>query len=327
MFQDHSTALVVYEDRPEYEVGLKLLISSLSVYAANTAIDVHIFAPKATPEFRRWLCDRPVDVHYEVPGSAAGFNVKPDVLLWALDQGYQQAIWLDDDIILTRSLPKALLGQAPEVIVTAEISRSFETRACVVPWGFTLGRTFPINPSACCFRVTPFHRDLLQHWKKLVDSSEYRHWQSQPREQRPAHMVGSDAVLHALLGAETYQSIPVYMLRRGRDIAQCLIPSWYTPLHRLMSLVWGVPPLIHAIGRKPWLPDSSSYRIYQALSPYACAARQFQRQLSNTTWLKIPQGWAVWHGLTRGHPALTSLPFAFTRPSLKELLRRGLTGL
>ncbi|MGF1535706.1 MAG: hypothetical protein ACFB4J_04325 [Elainellaceae cyanobacterium] len=326
MVQDYSTALVIYEDRPAYEVGLKLLISSLATYAPDIA--VHVFAPNATADFRTWLSDRPVTLHDEVPGSSSGFNVKPDVLLWALAQGYHQALWLDDDIILTRPLPPPLLTQPPEVLVAAEISRTFRTKACVTPWGFSLGRTFPVNLSACCFRVTQRHRHFLEHWRTLLSSPEYRHWQTQPRDQRPTHMIGSDAVLHALLGSETYRSIPIYSLKKGRDIAQCLLPSWYAPARRMMSLVWGVPPLIHAIGLKPWLPHTSGHRVYQALSPYSCAARHFKAELGpDTAWLDIPRGWAAWHGLMQGHPALTTLPFAFTRPSVKQVLKRSLSSL
>ncbi len=325
MLKDRSTALVIYEDRPRYEVGLKLLTTSLLVYASD--VDVHIFAPNATPDFRQWISDRPVNGHYWSPGNSSGFNVKPDALLWALERGYQQAIWLDDDIILTHPLPQLLLNQPAEVMVAAEISRTFQTASCVTPWGFELGRKFPVNPSACCFRVTPSHRSFLHHWKALLDSPDYRHCQTQPRKQRPTHMLGSDAVLHAMLGSKTYRAIPIHLLKMGRDIAQCPTPSHYGPLQRLMSLWWGVPPLIHAIGRKPWLPEAA-HQIYQSLSPYACASQRFRSELGgNATWLDVPQRWATWYRLMRGHPSLTTLPFAFARPNLKALMHRFLNAV
>lgn len=320
MTHECSTAIVIYEDRPHYEVGLKLLTTSLLNHAPN--VDIHVFAPNATADFRQWVGDRAVAAHYWSPSTSAGFNVKPDALLWALQQGYQQAIWLDGDIIVTQSLPDQLLRQPLETMVLAEISRRFKTQDCVAPWDLPSGRTFPINPSACCFRVTAYHYNFLQHWKALISTPDYRYWQSQPREQRPAHMVGSDAVLHALLGSETYQTMPLHLLKMGKDIAQCLSPGHYTVWHRLMSLFWGVPPLVHAIGRKPWLvPESSASKTYQALSPYACCARQCEQALGEqTSWLAIPKRWQLWHRLTRNHPALTSLPFAFRRLGLRRKL-------
>ncbi|MEO0408057.1 MAG: hypothetical protein AAF289_11975, partial [Cyanobacteria bacterium P01_A01_bin.135] len=315
--QECSTAIVIYEDRPDYETGIKLLTSSLLSHASN--IDIHIFAPNATPDFRRWVGDRPVSAHYWSPSPAAGFNVKPDTLLWALEQGYKQVIWLDDDIIVTRPLPDALLLQPPTVMVLAEISRRFKTRDCVALWDLPFGRSFPVNPSACCFRVTAEHIGFLQRWKDLINAPDYCYWQSQPRQQRPIHMVGSDAVLHALLGSQFYQDIPLHLLRMGRDIAQCITPSHYTVGQRLMSLWWGVPPLVHAIGRKPWLAvNDSEARL--ALSPYACCARRLKALKGEAAWLTVPARWALWRRLTRDHPALLSLPLAFTRPSIRRSL-------
>ncbi|MEO0407906.1 MAG: hypothetical protein AAF289_11195, partial [Cyanobacteria bacterium P01_A01_bin.135] len=39
-------------------------------------------------------------------------------------------------------------------------------------------------------------------------------------------------------------------------------------------------------------------------------------------WLTVPARWALWRRLTRDHPALLSLPLAFTRPSIRRSLSR-----
>jgi hypothetical protein len=78
-----------------------------------------------------------------------------------------------------------------------------------------------------------------------------------------------------------------------------------------MSLIYGLPPLIHAIGTKPWLATGKQ-RVYQVLSPYACVARQYIGALgADYQWLDLPKNLArVWHDLVNQHPALASLPFA-----------------
>ncbi|ACK72698.1 hypothetical protein PCC7424_4331 [Gloeothece citriformis PCC 7424] len=93
----NDTAIVIYEDRPNYETGVKLLI--LSLEANCPQVNIHVFTPNATENFQSWINHRSATLHLKSPSKAKGWNVKPDVLLWALDQGYSQAIWMDSDMV------------------------------------------------------------------------------------------------------------------------------------------------------------------------------------------------------------------------------------
>ncbi len=318
--RDSDTAVVIYENRPNYEIGVKLLV--VSIEANFPEASIHVFAPNATADLQNWVSDHRVSLHKQVPTEATGFNVKPDVLLWALDQGYGRAIWMDTDMILSRSLPKVLLEQPDDVLVASELPGlgGFTTHDRTIPWGLELGRSFPRDPSNCCMWVTQSHRTFLEHWREMLRDPNYQHWQTRPRNERPIHFIGSDSSFIALLGAKNYQAMSVKLLRYGRDIAQCLTLRGYTVTQRVMSLIHGMPPVIHAMGVKPWLAKDSE-RIYQSVSPYACVARRYKDVLNETQqdWLEPPRSWVGWwYKLVRGHPALSGLPFA-VRAQVKSI--------
>jgi hypothetical protein len=318
--RDSDTAVVIYENRPNYEIGVKLLVVSLEANFSEASI--HVFAPNATADLQSWVSDHRVSLHRQVPTEATGWNVKPEVLLWAVDQGYKRAIWMDSDIIVSRSLPKVLLEQPDNVLVASELPglRGFTTHDRTIPWGLEPGRSFPRDPSTCCSRVTQSHRAFLERWREMLRDPDYQRWQRCPGKERPIHAYGDDGPFIALLGAKKYEAIPVRLLRYGQDIAQCLTPRGYTVAQRVISLINGVTPIIHAMGVKPWLAKDSE-QIYQSVSPYACIARRYQDALNETErdWLELPGSWiGWWYNLVRGHPALSGLPFA-VRSQVKSI--------
>ncbi|MEQ8969625.1 MAG: hypothetical protein RIE73_04420 [Coleofasciculus sp. C1-SOL-03] len=306
-----DAAIVIYENRPSHEIALKLLLLSLSAHSPQA--DIHIFAPQATDSFQNWVSSHSASshLHLQSPSVATGINVKADALLWALDRGYTRSMWLDSDMILSNPLPKILLDQPTNVLVASELPKPSKTHERTLGWGLEPGRSFVYNPSACCIQVTQAHRPLLEQWKNMMESSEYKTWQARPRNERPRHARGSDALLIALLGSKQYENLPIKLLRNGRDIAHCGIPSSYSSIQRLMSLSWGVPPIIHVMAKKPWLAQGNQL-IYATISPYACVARRYKELLQeDIEWLEIPKNWlGIWHNLFRGHPALSSLPLA-----------------
>ncbi|MEO0406963.1 MAG: hypothetical protein AAF289_06390, partial [Cyanobacteria bacterium P01_A01_bin.135] len=235
-----KAAITIYEDRPLYEVGIKLLILSLRQNLPN--IDIHLFAPKATPGLQDWLRQYPVTLHSDTL-ALSGWNVKPSLLLWALAQGYERAIWFDSDMIVAKPLPHQLYDAPSHTLVASQLPRAshFDTHEHTAGWKLELGRRYRRVPSGCCMSATESHRPFLMQWKAMLESSDYRHWQAQPRNSRPLQFRGSDAVLLALLGSKQHENLSLHLLKSGRNIAQCLRPSTYTPDERLMSLIHGVP--------------------------------------------------------------------------------------
>mgnify|MGYP001544935191 CR=1 FL=1 len=313
----YKAAVVTYEDRPQYETGMKLLVLSLEEYSPDVA--VHVFAPNATPEFQAWMQYHAATLHHDdYPLTSRGWNVKPDVLTWALNQGHSRAIWLDSDIILSRSLPPELVSAPDEVMVASELPgvQQSTTHERTRSWGFEPGRSFAKQPSGCAMSVTRKHLALLVQWKSMLESPDYLYWQTRPRAERPRHFIGSDASLIALLGAQHYAHIPLHVLKCGTDIAQCLTPGSYGGRQRLNSLRHGVPPLIHAMGKKPWL-DAERQGGYHPVSPYSCVARRYAHELSGVqehteqAWLQVDSKvLEFWHTVVQDHPALSSLPLA-----------------
>lgn len=305
-----KAAITIYEDRPEYEVGIKLLVSSLCQHLPEA--DVHLFAPKATPDLQNWLNQYPATLHSNV-FELSGWNVKPSLLLWALDQGYERGIWFDSDMIVAKRPPDVLYKGSSQVLVVSQLPRAshFDTHEHTAGWKLELGRRFIRVPSGCCMSATESHRQFIEQWKAMLGSAEYQHWQAQPRHSRPLYFRGSDAVLLALLGSKAHETLPIHLLKSGRNIAQCLNPSSYTPDERIVSLIHGTPPIVHAMGDKPWMMVGKAEQLYAAMSPYACVARRYSEVLGGSSdWLEIPQAWAKrWYGLVNGHPALASLPF------------------
>lgn len=128
-------------------------------------------------------------------------------------------------------------------------------------------------------QVTSAHYDFLNTWIEYLENDSYRKYQQLPMSERPKHAICEDSVLTALLASEVFGDLPVVFLKNGIDIAQCLSPGSYTTLDRLLTLVRGLPPLVHAMGKKPWEAKSKSY--YDLLSPYTCVARYFIDFLSD----------------------------------------------
>jgi hypothetical protein len=173
--------------------------------------------------------------------------------------------------------------------------------------------------NACFVRATQAHRPLLRRWLQMIHDPRYRQAQRLPFEQRPLHLASDGWLLAALLESAEFSHVSFDYIRLGRHIAQCAGSSGYRPQHRLLDVFRGPPPLIHCIGRKPWVSWHDRGRIYGFLtdlatdvSPYVLAARRIARELDiHPTWLgaRTALG-ALLRGLTAYHPAVAGLPLA-----------------
>jgi hypothetical protein len=320
----------LYEDRPHCVIGLKLALLSLARHCPDLRLTVG--CPRAPGEFRRWIARLPgVDLRDEEDLGAKGWDVKPALLLRLLSEGHDDIVWIDDDIIATGPLPSPLHQSSSATCVLAEESywggrqRTDRTAA----WGLRRGRWLPGTVNTAVVRVTPRHADLLKAWQALLGDPHYRSAQAQPWYERLPHLMGDQDVLEALLSSEDFADVPVAILRRGVDIAQCHTPSGYTPLERLrtMASYAGQPALLHAQGDKPWdvagppvLGDGSprerlrAYysRLHLELSPYTRAAYDYRDEIGEEApWLdpKTRGGRAV-AALLRHHGVMQEFPLA-----------------
>jgi hypothetical protein len=92
-------------------------------------------------------------------------------------------------------------------------------------------------------------------------------------------------VLTALLASSEHAQIPLFLLRSGKDIAQCFEEDGYTVQDRLINFFFQrVPQLVHAQGGKPW--KNGVRASYQQLSTYSPIALPYAKQWS------LPRKWA-----------------------------------
>lgn len=322
----------VHEDRAEYLVGLKLTVLSLVRYCPD--LPILISCPRPPDSFRQWAGTLP-NVQLLTDPNLAGlsWNVKPTILLRCLNEGHRDVIWIDADILINRDFrPRLAHLDDQTLVVTQEVYWGQEQGGShrTVAWGLQPSRTLPATVNTGIVRVTPHHVELLKAWQTMLAHPAYRQAQLQPYYERPLHMLTDQEVLTALLGATEFSDIPVEMLERGVDIAQCFGPAGYTPTERLHNISQGLPAFIHSMGRKPWerAPSPSSIwssgeplprrlrkyydYIHLELSPYTSIAREYREQLGEeATWLEVKSTPArLLATLSANHPTLQGLPLA-----------------
>jgi hypothetical protein len=315
----------VHEDRPQAFVGLQLTLLSLRRHCPQ--VPVAVSCPGATPDLLAWLRQLSLPVLVSRVGQARGWDVKPDLLLDLLADGHDDVVWIDSDILVTAALPEPLVGADPAAVVVTE-EPYWDTREPVdraAAWGLPPGRRLPCTLNTGLLRVTPKHVPLLEAWRELLTAPSYRAAQEAPWRERPRHLMGAQGVLEALLMSRRFCDVPVVVLRRGTHIAQCHGAAGYTPVDRLRTLASGrrVPPLVHALGDKPWdqrvVPGPPrvrlvSYvnRLHHELSPYTRSADEYREDLPDVRRWSRPRSRVarVLATLTGGHPVLQELPLA-----------------
>ena len=276
----------VYEDRPAALIGVKLLV--LSLESQCPGLPIAVSCPLEDRAFGDWVRRHECVEFHEDPSMAGqGWNSKPVLLKKLLDDGHEEVIWIDSDVIVARDFRHLLRTRGQDEIVVGQEQYwglhqggTIRTRL----WGLAPGRPLPWTANSGFVRVTPAHRSLLDAWLQLLSAPEYAEAQRQePMHERPIHMQGDQDVLTALLAARDFADLPVAFLRRGRDIVQCIGPGGYAVHERLLNLWRGLPPLVHGIDPKPWqLPTLAAtnglkdqyHRVACELSPYAWVAQR-----------------------------------------------------
>ncbi|HOJ53105.1 MAG: nucleotide-diphospho-sugar transferase [Phycisphaerae bacterium] len=324
----------VYEDRPRAMIGLKLLLASLTRHHPEAC--VQLFCPCADAAFERWIARRGRIELQRRPWARCGWSIKPIVLLDVLETGCPDVTWIDSDIIVTGKLTGLLHRDDPQAMVVLE-----ETPWAPVPggtyrtrcWGLPVGRSLPFTVNSGFIRVTPAHRELLVGWRELMQRPDYLQAQSIPYPRRPLHLRSDQDALEALLGSERFGGVRLHYLRCGVDVVQAIGPSGYAVGHRISSLVNGLPPLIHALGVKPWsLSVDQGLRarllgwyeqVHQELSVYVHVARDYRDELEeDCPWMDVrTTAGRLCRALTGQHPALQGLPQAVVDTTARWLKR------
>lgn len=320
----------VYEDRRSCLVGVKLTVLSVARHHPDLRISVSV--PQPPSEFAEWVAGVPqASLVTGENFAATGWDVKPGLLLARLREGQENVVWIDSDIILNGPLPSAVTAADRETLVATEEPYWGRRQGGVdraVAWGLEPGRRLPATVNTGVVRVTAAHEQLLERWRLLSMDERYRDARTLDWSQRPVHAMGGQDLLTALLTSADFADVPVTLLHRGVDIAQCHGPAGYTARERWSG--WrsgrGLPPLVHAQSHKPWesfpRADRSApmktrlelavARMHVELSPYRPVASAYRDQLGEPApWLdELSRPSAVLSRVARHDPVLRELPLS-----------------
>jgi hypothetical protein len=330
ILESHEPALMksticIAEDREVCEPSLKLLLLSLNMHCSGTVIN--LFYPPAKEGFLTWIKKFP-QVHLQTDHLMKGYgwNVKPQAIMRMIDQGFDEVIWIDSDILVNRDILHIFAQLKGDTVVVTEDALGDERddrnalRARL--WGLPVGRVLPFGLNTGVVRVTTDHYHLMEQWWKLLQSNIYQDFQRREWRQRPVHMLGDQDVLTALLTSKQFSEIPLHILRRGKHILQFNGVFGYTVAERTRKLLGDCPTFIHSFAGKPWSEqwqlepstDLSEYikKVYLDLSPYTLSAARFRHELGcDTEWMEPHYRLSrVLRALGMGYPALVGLPIA-----------------
>lgn len=328
------STICIAEDRTAHEPSLKLLL--LSLIAHCPGMEINLFYPVADQKFLAWVQKYPqVHLQTEDLRKGMGWNVKPLAILSLLEQGYDEVVWTDSDVIVTRNIASVFSGIDKQVFMISDQGKDRLALNAVraSSWGFTVGRVLPFELNSGVFRATKDHYPLMQRWRELVHSEEYQHFQQKVGwERSPAHMKGDQDVLSALLVSTEFSHVPVRLIRTGRDIILFDGIFGYSVGARIRSLFRGSPPFIHIPGFKPWLANMWKLKrpvrlkdyiehVYFDVSSYTLSGLQFRDELEcDTGWMDPHYGLGrFFRAAGLGCQPLVGLPIA----ALADVVRFG----
>jgi hypothetical protein len=320
-----KSTICLAEDREVCEPALKLLLLSLNIHCPETAIN--LFYPPARDGFLDWIKKfTQVRLQTDRLKNGYGWNVKPQAIIHLLDQGFDEVIWIDSDVIVNRNLSYIFGPLKSDFVAVTEDAlgddRNDHGALRARLWGLPVGRVLPFGLNTGVLRVTRDHYDLMNRWWKLLQSNEYQDFQRREWRQRPVHMLGDQDVLTALLTSKEFSDTPLHILRRGKHILQFNGVYGYTVAERMRNLLGACPAFIHSFAGKPWseqwrLEPSAGLgeyikKVYLDLSPYTLTAMQFRSKLEcDTEWMEPHFALSrILRAMQMGYPELVGLPIA-----------------
>lgn len=321
---NHRIDFCAYENRPSDFVALKLLALSLKRHAVESVL--HLFSSPLPAEVVEWFAARPnVVLHPEPKPQGVEWDIKPELLLWLMDNGVDQPCWIDSDIILANQLPHSLTHAPDEALVIATAPRMLVDSDCAVR-----ARDLGLQPradmaetliNAGLIRFHPSHRPLLHEWKRILLSEAYQRSREMDGINRPLAFQSDESVLGGLLGSTDFADLPLAFVPESIDIAQCLRKTGYRPWPRALNTVRGTPAFVHALGStKPWR-DTDKIYTWESLSPYRFVAMAYEQDLDEEErawlWRETPKARFL-RRLFRNNPELPGLPLALRQALLLE---------
>ena len=311
--------VVTYEDRTSALPGVELLARSLARHAPTMRLRVYSPLPEVAA------------LAEQIPGMEAvhtdalkgrGWNVKPTVLGWALDD-VEAALWLDTDIVIAGDLAALAAGWPDEALVVGQEFRGNKERGGSLRaegWGLPVGRLLPYHVNSGSVRALRKHRALLGEWSRLLADPAYV--AIQKTHDRPIHALGDQDVLWALLVSETFSDLSVHYIKPGSEMILHCGGNGYHVVERLGHVFGAKVAFVHMLGGyKPWsftdVPDrvtAADRYLHMAcfeLSPFHAASRPYAAALGNPPWLERRTGLArTLNALALGNVALRGLPLA-----------------
>jgi hypothetical protein len=295
--QPMKSTICIAEDRLVCEPALRLLLLSLDLH--NPGKTISLFYPVASEEFLQWV-RRFAQVRVQTDRLRHGFewDVKPQAMMLLLEQGFDEAIWIDSDIVVTGDVSRVFGDLRSDCMVATEDGlgddRNDQNALRTRLWGLPVGRVLPFGLNSGVLRITKHHHRLMERWWELLQSEDYRAVQRREWAERPLHMMGDQDVLTALLCSSEFSDLPLFILRRGKHILQFNGVYGYTVAERTRNLFGDGPIFIHSFAGKPWSHQwkSGSLReyiknVYLDLSPYTSEAREFKTEIgSNSEWIE-----------------------------------------
>jgi lipopolysaccharide biosynthesis glycosyltransferase len=319
--------ICVNEDREAWEPSLRVLLTSLRLHCPGVAIS--LFYPFASQAFLQWLSAYPqVRLQANRLRNGYGWNVKPQAIMQLLDAGFEEVIWIDSDVFVTKDIRPLFRALDEAVFVATEQMLGPDRQHAdgaglrAQLWQLSVSRFFPTGLNSGVLRATRQHYRLMERWWELLQSDSYQSCQRKEWRKRPVHMLGDQDVLTALLTSTEFAHIPVKVLRRSKHIVQFDGVWGYTTAERLRNLLGDGPTFIHCMGSKPWVTRWKSERrnrlseylkmVYLDVSPYTLSTAKFKEDLGcDTNWIHAHYKFsAILRLLAMQHPALTGLPMA-----------------
>jgi lipopolysaccharide biosynthesis glycosyltransferase len=320
-----KSTVCVAEDREACEPCLRLLLMSLSLHCPE--VPISLFYPIASEGFRRWVSTYPqIRLQEDRLKDGCGWNIKPLAIMQLLDAGFDEVIWIDSDVLVTRDIRPLFHALDEAVFVATEHTNAPDrhdgTGLRAQLWQLSVGRVLPAALNSGVLRATGRHYRLMERWWELLQSDAYQNCQQKEWQKRPIHMAGDQDVLTALLTSTEFAQIPLRTLRRGKHIVQFDGVWGYTTVERARNLLGDGPTFTHSIGAKPWVarwkPEQPNRigeylkMVYLDVSPYTLSSVKFSHDLGcDTNWMRAHYKLSsILRLLAMQHPALTGLPMA-----------------
>jgi len=288
-----------FENRPESQIGLKLLALSLEKQGGDFTLCVGLMQPQ--PAFSDWLRRHaPHAVEVPIPplrDPAGIWQVKPRLMLQLFAQGYTDVTWLDADQIVLRDLAPLLAPLDEETLLMAqELDYPFEHNQPVLEaYRLQPARALEGCVNTCVMRMTPRHEPLLRRMLECMETPFFRAQTELPPARRTIKWHYDQTIMEMLLSAAGdgwTPTFPVRLIPDGSGVIQELGVSRYRLVNRLRNgLGLDRPWLVHCLGIKPWDPGRPA-RHYRAASAFSAFAARYRDQVEEPmTWIN-PGGWS-----------------------------------